>query len=182
MKNSPQTLTPDQMEALASGRRSDIFDDLRASGAASIAEMAKRLECSPKALYHHVRLLQDVGLVRLKAVRQGKRREEAVFEPVTTGTLMANERSETHRKTRVKMTNSMMRAAAKAYNTAQEKLRPDDPRLACSLIARSFSKLSVEQATEIALELKSLVERARTLSDSAEEDKYAVLVSITPIL
>lgn len=182
MKNSPQTLTPDQMEALASGRRSDIFDDLRANGSGSIAEMAQRLECSPKALYHHVRLLQDAGLVRLKAVRQGKRREEAVFEPVTIGPLTVNERSETHRKTRVKITNSMMRAGAKAYNAAQEKLAPDDPRLACSLIARAFSKLSVEQATQIALELKSLVERAREQSDSAQEDKYSVLVSITPIL
>lgn len=71
-----------QIEALASGPRQAIVDHLEALGALSVAQLADLLGRPADALYHHLRLLARVGLVRAAVGPGGHGRSCALYELV----------------------------------------------------------------------------------------------------
>ena len=72
-------LTPRQVSALASPARLEIVEAFGALGRASARELAGHLGRSPGAVYHHLRALEQAGIVRVVARRAGPRRPEAVY-------------------------------------------------------------------------------------------------------
>lgn len=60
-------------------RRQDIVDRLLAFGPASVKELAQQLGARPSALYHHVRLLLEAGLVVVAETRVLNRKREQVY-------------------------------------------------------------------------------------------------------
>jgi DNA-binding transcriptional ArsR family regulator len=72
-------LSPAQTRLLASPPRLEIVEAFGALGRASARELAAHLGRSPGAVYHHVRTLEQAGLVREVARRAGSRRPEAVY-------------------------------------------------------------------------------------------------------
>lgn len=74
--------TRDQLAALASGVRQELADALAQMGDVSVAELAATLGRPADALYYHLRILRQAGLVRDagRRVRQG--RSEALFRTV----------------------------------------------------------------------------------------------------
>jgi DNA-binding transcriptional ArsR family regulator len=62
---------PEQIKALASPLRHEIGDRLAAQGPLTVRELATALGMRPTAVYHHLKQLEKVGLVR----RAGTRRE-----------------------------------------------------------------------------------------------------------
>lgn len=71
---------PEQLKALVSARRQEIVDHLAAAGKLSVKELADSLGQHPSALYHHLKLLREVGLVRSAGSRITNRRREELFE------------------------------------------------------------------------------------------------------
>jgi DNA-binding transcriptional ArsR family regulator len=72
-------LSATQARVLASPARLEIVEAFGALGRASARELAAHLGRSPGAVYHHVRALEQAGIVREVARRPGTRRPEAVY-------------------------------------------------------------------------------------------------------
>ncbi len=70
----------DQLEALVTIARTDILDRLVAHGALSVRELAAALGMRPTAIYHHLRVLEDVELVRATETRAERGRPAALYE------------------------------------------------------------------------------------------------------
>jgi DNA-binding transcriptional ArsR family regulator len=73
-------LDREQIQTLASPRRHDIVDRLVASGPLSIKELAGMLGAEPPALYHHIKMLLQVGLVVEAGHRVVRRKREALYD------------------------------------------------------------------------------------------------------
>ena len=71
---------PAHIEALASPVRQRILDRLEALGPCSVAELGAALERKPDALYYHVRILVDVGLIREAETRATATSPEALYD------------------------------------------------------------------------------------------------------
>jgi DNA-binding transcriptional ArsR family regulator len=68
-----------RLTTLASPARLEIVETFSALGRASARELAAHLGRSPGAVYHHLRALEQAGLVREVARRAGTRRPEVVI-------------------------------------------------------------------------------------------------------
>ena len=71
---------PRQIAALASPARQEVVDAAVASGAFTIAQLARRLGRPADALYFHVRHLERVGLLRRVGERGNGRERAAVYD------------------------------------------------------------------------------------------------------
>jgi len=70
---------PQQLIAIRSPVRQEIVDVLAATGIRTIAEIATMLGRSPHSLYHHVRVLERVGLMLNMGIERRNRRDEALY-------------------------------------------------------------------------------------------------------
>src|SRR5215470_14801865 len=72
--------TPEQMRALASPIRIEMIGLFQSYGPMAIRELAERLSRPADGLYHHVRQLLRVGILRLEQTRRVGKRDEAEYE------------------------------------------------------------------------------------------------------
>jgi DNA-binding transcriptional ArsR family regulator len=72
-----------QMRALAAPTRQEIIDVLPRMGTVSVAELATVLARPADSLYHHLRILKRVGLVRSAGSRRLVGRRETLFRAVS---------------------------------------------------------------------------------------------------
>jgi hypothetical protein len=70
----------EQASVLDSPVRQSLLQVISASGPLSVAELAFELDRPEKGLYHHLRLLEGAGFIRVHSQRKGKRRIEALYE------------------------------------------------------------------------------------------------------
>jgi DNA-binding transcriptional ArsR family regulator len=73
-------MAPAQLRVLASPRRQDMVDRLAAAGALSVRELAAQIGARPSALYHHLALLLEVGLIIEAGARTVNRKRETLYE------------------------------------------------------------------------------------------------------
>lgn len=73
---------PRQRRALASPLRLELIGQFTAGHAMSIAELAERMGRSATSLYHHIRKLEQVGLLRRAGERVESGRPKALYLPV----------------------------------------------------------------------------------------------------
>jgi hypothetical protein len=79
LSGNQQDLSAAQLRVLASPVRIEIVGAFQAHGAMAIRELAEKLARPADGLYHHVRRLQQAGILQVaQTVRVGKR-DEAVF-------------------------------------------------------------------------------------------------------
>jgi predicted ArsR family transcriptional regulator len=72
-------LSQAQLEKLTSPMRLAIVQRLEIDKEATARELARRLGRPVTALYHHLKQLEEVGVLRVVAERRGTRRPEAVY-------------------------------------------------------------------------------------------------------
>lgn len=70
----------DQIKALVAPTRQEIVDALETVGPAPVSAIAACLGRAPDSLYHHIRVLVEVGLVRKVDSRIRGRTREAVYD------------------------------------------------------------------------------------------------------
>jgi DNA-binding transcriptional ArsR family regulator len=71
-----------QMRALAAPTRQEIVDVLPRMGTVSVAELGEALGRPADALYYHLRILKQVGLVRSAGSRRLNGRRETLFRSI----------------------------------------------------------------------------------------------------
>src|SRR5262245_60801030 len=70
---------PEQLAALRSPVRQEIIFGLAPARIRTVAELASVLGRSPHSLYHHVRVLERVGLIFNMGIERLNRRDEALY-------------------------------------------------------------------------------------------------------
>lgn len=75
-------LTADQLQSLTSPIRLAIVQRLEIDRRATAREIAHRMGRPVTSLYHHLRQLEEVGVLRIVEERKGTRRPEAVYAMV----------------------------------------------------------------------------------------------------
>jgi hypothetical protein len=70
---------PEQLAAIRSPVRQEIVDVLAATGIRTVAEIASMLGRSTHSLYHHVRVLERVGLMLNMGMERRNRRDETLY-------------------------------------------------------------------------------------------------------
>jgi DNA-binding transcriptional ArsR family regulator len=68
-----------QLAVLASPRRLDIIDALAAAGPLSVRELAAQIGARPSALYHHLAMMVEAGLVAEAGARIVNRWRETLY-------------------------------------------------------------------------------------------------------
>src|SRR5689334_7727736 len=73
---------PEQIKAMASPLRHELGDRLAALGPLTVRELAQAIGMRPTAVYHHLRELARVGLVRPAGERRERGRPATAYETV----------------------------------------------------------------------------------------------------
>lgn len=71
---------PEQFNCLMSARRMEIVDQLANVGPTSIRALATMIAAQPSSLYHHMKQLEDVGLIEEAGTRTVNRRIEKLYK------------------------------------------------------------------------------------------------------
>jgi DNA-binding transcriptional ArsR family regulator len=108
-----------QLAALASAARQEIVDVLAEMGTVSVAEIAATLGRPADALYFHLRVLKEAGLVRQVGYRSRGGREEALFRTVAPELWLRYEpRSQINRRAVNAIVSSMLRLGIRDFQRA----------------------------------------------------------------
>ena len=171
------TLSQDQVRAMASSVRQRIVAVLFSQGQSSISEIAEALERRPDSLYHHVRVLLGVGLIRQTGERVAGRNHEALYETVA-GQFAAD--LETQDPQYMAEFSRMMRSvlADGASHHAQAFTQPETR--ARVLFETANVRLGEEQVEQFNRELRDLVHRVKGAAEPDAGRHLFVFLS-TPI-
>ncbi len=71
---------PEQIRLMTSAVKLEILDAARVLGKSSVTEMASLVGRTPDALRHHVRELEEVGLLEVCGERETSRRNETLYQ------------------------------------------------------------------------------------------------------
>jgi predicted ArsR family transcriptional regulator len=108
-----------QLESLTSPARLAIVQRLEIDRQATARELAERMGRPVTALYHHLKQLTDVGVLRIVAERPGSRRPEAVYAMVADHLSSAEAVKTAHgRETYARAGGRVADAGARAFAAA----------------------------------------------------------------
>ena len=109
--------TPLQLSVLASPVRNAIIEVMMERGPSSVAEIATSLDRSPESLYHHLKQLQRIGVVRIAERRKASRRVEKVYE-ITANDFRIDytNRSSAFRNALKKTSRTLLRLAEREFS------------------------------------------------------------------
>jgi predicted ArsR family transcriptional regulator len=108
-----------QLESLTSPVRLAIIQRLEVDKEATARELARRMGRPVTSLYHHLRELEDVGVLRIVSARKGARRPEAVYAMVADSLSSAEAvKTQQGRKTYSRAALRVAEAGARAFSAA----------------------------------------------------------------
>jgi DNA-binding transcriptional ArsR family regulator len=111
-----------QLTALTSAARQELLDVLAEMGTVSVAEIAATLGRPADALYFHLRVLKQVGLVRQAGYRFRGSRKEVLYRTVASELWLDYEqRSEKNRRTITAIISSTLRLGIRDFRRAYQR-------------------------------------------------------------
>jgi predicted ArsR family transcriptional regulator len=177
---STLALSAGQLKLMSFGPRRDIIGILADEPDLSTREIADRLHRSPTALYRHMELLIEAGLVRQSSLRSGVKRPEAVFA-LTAHNLSAAEATgkAEGRAALAQAAKRYAAAASRRFSKALENgaARPNGQD---ANIALSHLDLQLDQAglRELQRLLQDFLKSAAGLRDDSRRDQEKIAVTI----
>ena len=114
---------PEQIRALSSPLRHEIGDRLAAQGPLTVRELAAELGMKPTAVYHHLKELARVGLVRRAGERREGGRPASAYETVAPRMRMA--RAARRKNNRKPLAQAGVAAATQAGRDYAKGFAPD---------------------------------------------------------
>lgn len=112
-------LTEAQLESLNSPARLAIVQRFEVDKQATVRELAHRMGRAATALYHHIKELEEIGLLRVVGEKKGSRRPEAVYAMVSPYLSSAEAvKSEKGREIYSRAGARVADAAARAFSSA----------------------------------------------------------------
>lgn len=122
MMQTKHFLTEAQLESLNSPMRLAIIQRLEVDKEATVRELAHRMGKAATALYHHIRELEENGLLRIIGERKGTRRPEAIYAMVAPYLSSAKAvKTEKGREIYSRSSSRVADAAARAFSSAVQR-------------------------------------------------------------
>ena len=107
---------PEQLAAIRSPVRQEIVDALAGTAIRTVAEIASMLGRSPHSLYHHVRVLERVGLILNMGIQRRNRRDETLYAtPARRLLIHRNPRSPTFQRNMRGLVAGMLRLTERDF-------------------------------------------------------------------
>ncbi len=169
------------MRALGAATRQEIVDVLPRMGTVSVAELAGALGRPADSLYHHLRILERVGLVLKAGSRRAGRRREALIRAVAPELWLRYALGKAGNGKEVNaiigsMLRLGMRDFRKAFAAAEAAVAGPKREL---WAVRRTGWLTEEQIAEVNLHIQRLMKR---MEGAARKGRlYAVTVVLTPL-
>lgn len=177
---STYALSQDQLECLTMPMRLAIVQRLESDKAATARELAARMGRPATSLYHHLKQLEEIGLVRVVGERRGSRRPEAVYALVADDyTTVEAVKTEAGRKAYARSAMRIAEAAARAVSAAADadtsRFEGEDRNTRVRFFMLRADKAKLAQINKLIGELEvSLWEES---SEEGEEIMFTVLMS-----
>jgi DNA-binding transcriptional ArsR family regulator len=189
-RRKPQLVaSPAQRKALSSPVRLEILGCFMPSDGLTIADLAERMGRPATALYYHVRILEEVGVLRQVGERPGTKRAEAIYDLVADRVAYAGHNSSpAARKEAVKAMSLSFRMAERELDAALASAaeRPKDPerqffasRAHCRTRKSTLAKVN-RLLSEIG-ELLAEETRREAYPDDASEF-FSLTIALLPLL
>ena len=175
-----------QIEALASGPRQAVVDHLEALGALSVAQLARLLGRPADSLYHHLRLLARVGLVRA-AIGHGRHgRSCALYELAGRDLRLDYEFARPTKRSAIgRVTRAFVRTASRDFERALARADvavagPRRELWACRRVA-CLSLADLEQLNELLQRAVRAMQRHNRDNAGAADRLYGLTFVLAPV-
>lgn len=184
MTKSTLALSAEQLKLMSFGPRRDIVRVLAEDPDLSTREIADRLHRSPTALYRHMELLTEVGLVRQSGLRSGVKRAEAVF--ALTALHLSDAEATGNAEGRAALAQAAKRYAAAASRRFSQALENGAARPSGqdANLALSHIDLQLDQAGLVEFQrlLQAFLKSAASLAGESrrEQEQIAVTILVAP--
>ena len=172
-------LSQTQLESLTSPVRLAIIQRLEIDKEATARELAHRMGRSVTSLYHHLKQLEDVGVLRIVSERKGARRPEAVYAMVADRLSSAEAvKTELGRKAYSRSAARVAEAGARAFSGAVAHGSPRFDGEERDAMVRFFVLRADKEKLSCLNELlRELEETATRSCEEGEEIQLTVLLS-----
>jgi hypothetical protein len=169
-----------QLRALASPVRIEMVGVFQTHGPLAIRELAEKMSRPADGLYHHVRQLLKVGILRVAETRRAGKRDEAVYE------LTAERFGHTERPNTPAMKKAIVETAASALRLASREFRRavladsqerDEPRKRARL-----SRQRIWLTDEDLVELQEMLEKIEAFLKERTGRKQGRPFALTTVL
>jgi predicted ArsR family transcriptional regulator len=172
-------LSQHQLESLTSPHRLAIVQRLYVDKQATAAELAQRMGRPVTSLYHHLKQLEDVGVIRVASERKGSRRPEAVYALVADDLSTAQAvKTPSGRKTYGRAAARVADAGARAFSAAVTR---DDLRFEGeqrnAMVRFYVLRANQEKIAQLNALLNELDQAASHSCEQGEEIQISVLMS-----
>jgi DNA-binding transcriptional ArsR family regulator len=167
-----------QLESLTSPIRLAIIQRLDIDKEATVHELSQRMGRPVTSLYHHLKQLVDIGLLRVSGERKGIRRPEAVYANV--GRLSSGETIKTARgrKTYARAGTRIADAGARAFSAAvthgQARFDGEHRNTAAKHYVLRADRKKLQELNKL---LNDLGDEAARSCDEGEEIRLTILLS-----
>ena len=171
-----------QLESLTSPIRLAIVQRLEVDKEATARELARRMGRPVTSLYHHLKQLEDVGVLRIVAERKGVRRPEAVYAMVADYLSSAEAvKTEPGRKTYGRAAARVAEAGARAFSAALVQGSPRFDGEQRNAFVRFYAlRATREKLARLNALLNELEDAATQSCEEGEEIQLTVLLSPLP--
>jgi DNA-binding transcriptional ArsR family regulator len=159
-------LSPEQLACFESPVKASIIAALRALGPLSVREMANLTGGSAGSLYHHIRRLQKVDLIKVAEIRPAGTKPEAVYEMASPVYFMRGEtEDQEYRESVFRAAKNITRLAQRHYQDALDNL-PRNPDLEEAMRFSFVSaRLSQENVATLKTKMQELLSWALATND-----------------
>jgi len=171
------TVSIDQIKAMASPVRAQIIAVLLAEGDRSISEIAAQLGRRPDSLYHHVRIMEQSGLIEPAGHRTVGRNREALYR--ASADAFTVDRGSTDPNYQNAICQLMRQHAREAVDQLEAAYADPDQREAVFFETLNV-RLSPEKQAAFRADLAEILIRYRGEGD-AKGQRVAALLLATPV-
>jgi DNA-binding transcriptional ArsR family regulator len=172
-----------QLENLTSPVRLAIVQRLEVDRQATARELARRMARPVTSIYHHLKQLEDVGVLRVVAERKGPRRPEAVYalvaEYLSSAEAVKTQRGrETYARSAVRVAEAGARAFSAAVKRRAARFDGQDRNAMVRFFALRADKRKLAALNAL---LETLEDAALESGEDGEEIRLTILLSPGPM-
>ncbi|MEZ2348776.1 helix-turn-helix domain-containing protein [Terriglobus sp. RCC_193] len=172
-------LTLEQLESLTSPIRLAIIQRLEMDKQATARELAHRMGRPATALYHHLKQMENLGLIRVAAEQKGTRRPEAVYAMVanqfsSSEAVKTPEGRETYGRAGTRVADAGARAFSSAVSSGEARFTGAERNAMVRFFVLRADKKKLRRLNAL---LQELEEEATQSCEEGEEIQLTVLLS-----
>lgn len=172
----------EQLEALASPIRAEVFWSFTKDQPQSVSEVAKALGKSAQTVHYHVNALVEVGLLISVAERKSRARMEKLYVHSASQLFTKPDAPFEEHGPMIRGFKAITRSMAREYETMWRAIERNPDFGSCRLIRRISVRMSEERAVRVKNLLKELADELMVSASDPEGSRVNVYMFMAPTL